>query len=101
MNRLIACMIALTFLFSTVDALLTIRAVEMGIAYEANPFMAYFYGISPLVFFLVKTLIIGASSIFFWKKREVAASRYAVVFGLVVYSAIIGWHLHGLIYFYE
>jgi hypothetical protein len=98
-HRVLYWILAFTFLFSTVDAILTIIQVGNGWATEANPFMKFFLDIHPAAFFMAKSLIMCASVSVLWSAKTNKLAMPAALVGFSIYSAIIGWHIHGLTYF--
>lgn len=78
---------------NVIDGLFTVCFLELGLAHEANPLMRLAYEASPLVFMGVKLLVVGGGVLLLWAHRDTRAARFALAFGLAIYSAILGWHL--------
>ncbi len=96
MNTLLYKVIAATFLLSTLDAVLTIVEVENGWAHETNALMGMFLSIHPVLFFLVKSVMVAMCLHFLWEKRNYTLARGGVLTCFAVYSGLIGYHIHGL-----
>ena len=83
-----------------IDLTATIYWVANDLGHEANPIMAFFLGISPLLFVLTKLGLsaVGIWILYFFRKRF-AATIFKVLLGLnLVYISIFVYHLWGLLF---
>jgi hypothetical protein len=85
-------------LLSVLDLVFTLRALQNG-AQEANPLMKALLDWDPAVAGSVKVGIIVALSLLIWKMRRYRIILQVAVFALVVYAAIIAYHVYALINF--
>ena len=85
-------------LLSILDLVFTLRALQNG-AVEANPLMKALLAWDPAVAGGVKVGIIMALSLLIWKMRRYRLVLQVAVFALVVYAAIIAYHIYSLIAF--
>jgi hypothetical protein len=85
-------------LLSILDLVFTRRALQNG-AQEANPLMKALLDWNPAVAGGVKVGIIMALSLLIWKMRRYRIVLQVAVFALVVYAAIIAYHIYCLIAF--
>jgi Domain of unknown function (DUF5658) len=76
--RLVAAILVVVML-SVLDAFLTIELIHRG-AKEANPVMAYYLSLGPLVFFLVKYFLTAASIllVLIYKNVRLFGTRFQV-----------------------
>jgi hypothetical protein len=83
-----------------IDLTATIYWVANDLGHEANPIMAFFLGISPLLFVLTKLGLsaVGIWILYFFRKRF-TATIFKVLLGLnLVYISIFVYHLWGLLF---
>jgi hypothetical protein len=85
-------------LLSILDLVFTLRALQNG-AQEANPLMNALLAWNPAVAGGVKVGIIMALSLLIWQMRRYRIVLKVAVFALVVYAAIIAYHVYFLIAF--
>ena len=83
-----------------IDLTATIYWVANDLGHEANPIMAFFLGISPLLFVLTK---LGLSAVGIWIlyffRKSFTATIFKVLLGLnLVYISIFVYHLWGLLF---
>ncbi len=81
---------------NAIDAVLTLIWVWRGAAIEANPMMANLVHNNPLLFVIVKMILVGLGSIFLWRLRR---RKFAVVsiFGVfLVYYWLLLYHLRAM-----
>lgn len=88
----------LLLLLSAVDGVLTLVSVGLGMAYEANPVMGVLYSAHPLVFYVVKQALVYCSCLLLLSaaRRSPRATAMALVSCCMLYSAVVGWHMHVL-----
>ena len=87
-------------IFILIDLTATIFWVANDLGHEANPIMAFFLGISPLLFVSVK---LGLSAVGIWIlyffRRRFTDAIFRILLGLnVVYIALFVYHLWGLLF---
>ncbi len=87
-------------IFILIDLTATIFWVANDLGHEANPIMAFFLGISPLLFVIVK---LGLSAVGIWIlyffRRRFTDTIFRILLGLnVVYIALFVYHLWGLLF---
>lgn len=71
------------------DAALTLCAVEFGDAVEANPLMAALLAHGPLVFVLVKHLLVSLGLVLLWRFRARPLARAGAWLVLPIYPALV------------
>jgi hypothetical protein len=83
------------FLLSTVDGLLTITSIGLGLAHEANPVMALLYHAHPLVFFCGKQALMYGCCLMLLKgaTKRPSAVMGATIGACVVYTLVFAWHM--------
>jgi hypothetical protein len=85
-------------LLSILDLVFTLRALQHG-AQEGNPLMKALFDWDPAVAAGVKVGIILALSLLIWRMRRYRLVLQVAVFALVVFAAIVAYHIYGLIAF--
>ena len=75
------------------DAILTMLWVYSGQATEANPLMANLLNSHPVLFVLVKILLVGLGSLVLYKRREHQFAAVGIVGLFIVYYGILIYHL--------
>jgi hypothetical protein len=76
-------------LSNLLDAALTLCAVEFGDAVEANPLMAALLAHGPLVFVVVKHLLVSLGLVLLWRFRERPLARAGAWLVLPIYPALV------------
>ena len=95
MARSYAIRVGLIVLASAVDALLTLIHIRLGVAGEANPAMAALLVAGGAgAFVLVKMSLTAFACLYLWTTRDVLFSRVASHGLVLVYVALLLWHLH-------
>lgn len=79
-------------MLNLVDLVSTIASIEIGLAEELNPLMAYAYSVSPALFVLLKVFLVGFGLWIGWKNRQLRLVRRALLWILFVYIGLMGWH---------
>jgi hypothetical protein len=86
------------FAANIIDGILTIYAyIKFGIA-EMNPLLIYPLSISPLIFILVKTFLVGLCLYLLWKRQDKLLARIFILVVLILYLGIILFHSYFLIF---
>jgi hypothetical protein len=78
------------------DAVLTIFAVETGRATEANPLMKPLVHESPVVFLIVKTMLVLLGCFLLWRLRKRPFAVFSIFLAFLVYYGIVIYHLRAL-----
>jgi hypothetical protein len=76
-----------------VDGMCTLMLLQLNLAREANPLMAWVYGMSPLSFMVTKLGIVQFGLLLLWMQRHLRAARLGLQFGAVVYAVIVAYHV--------
>lgn len=79
-------------LLNLVDALCTITWVELRIAWEANPVMAFALSGSPVIFMVAKMALVQLGTWLLVSHQHTRAARVALAFGCALYVGIAAWH---------
>lgn len=79
----------LVLVLNTLDAISTVLATQYYGAIEANPLMDYLLELHPMVFVVVKVVLVNAVAAWAW---SVAKPRRAFMIVAVLYSALIVSH---------
>tara|TARA_R100000808_G_C2154691_1_gene165908 strand:+ start:7164 stop:7478 length:315 start_codon:yes stop_codon:yes gene_type:complete len=88
----------LCFIFVTnmLDASLTLHWVFNGIAYEANPLMAFLISYSPLLFWFIKVFVVYIASLGLWVNRHRRWVQWAAFGVAIVYGWVLGIHMDAI-----
>jgi hypothetical protein len=78
---------------NALDATLTLCAIEFGDAVEANPLMEVLLAKGPLVFVVVKHLLVSLGLMLLWRFRARPLARAGVWAVLPVYPALLAYEL--------
>ena len=85
--------LALTLLLLNLfDALCTITWVELRIAWEANPVMAFALEGSPVIFMVTKMALVQLGTWLLATHQQSRAARVALAGGCALYVGIAAWH---------
>ena len=87
-------------IFILIDLTATIFWVANGLGHEANPIMAFFLEISPLLFVVAKLGLsaVGIWILYYFRKRFTVTIFRALLFLNLVYIAIFVYHLWGVLF---
>jgi hypothetical protein len=83
---------ALLLLGNLLDALFTFTLLQLDLVSEANPFMRWVYGHSPVSFMLLKLSCVQFGLLILWAQRHVPAAGLAIQAGAGLYMAIVAYH---------
>ena len=88
-------------IFILIDLTATIFWLANGLASEANPVMAYFLDISPLLFVIAKLGLsaIGIWILYYFRKRFTSIIFQILLLLNLVYIVISIYHLYGVLFF--
>ena len=84
--------LAMIFIMSVFDGVLTILWVLSAQAVEANPLWANLLEFHPLVFMVAKTGLVGGGVYLLWRHRLLVASVLATFALFLVYYTLIVYH---------
>ena len=87
------------FVLNVLDGWLTIVWIKEGLAYEANPVMAYLLHIHPAVFMLVKLSLVFLGSLVLLRFYNKPMAIVGVILLLSVYSTLLVYHGKGMMMF--
>jgi hypothetical protein len=76
-----------------VDGLCTLVLLQLNLAREANPLMAWAYGMSPLSFMVTKLGIVQFGLLLLWMQRHQRAARVGMQVGAAAYTVIVTYHV--------
>ena len=76
-----------------VDALGTLTWLQMGLATEANPVMAWALELGPAVFILSKVALVCQAVGLLWRHRRNGGARLALVPVAILYALVVGTHI--------
>ena len=85
-------------LLSILDLVFTLRALQHG-AVEGNPLMKALFDWDPTIGAVAKVGIIMALSLLIWRMRRYRIILQVAVFALVLFGAIVAYHVYCLIAF--
>jgi len=88
--------ISLILCLNLLDAILTLTEIHFGIATEANPMMKALIDLSPALFVIGKTMLVGGCLGVLYLLRKHRQAHSGVRFVGIIYSLLIGWHMLGL-----
>jgi hypothetical protein len=87
--------VAAVVVLNMLDGILTIGWIEFGRAVELNPLMDYLLGTHPVLFILIKMLLVCLGVLLLWRFRSRASAVLSIYLCFVVYSGILLYHLSG------
>ena len=99
MRKIVRLVYILT-IFILIDLTATIYWIANDLGHEANPIMAFFLDISPLLFVIAKLGLsgVGIWILYFFRERF-TKTIFKVLLGLnLVYISIFVYHLWGLVF---
>jgi hypothetical protein len=85
-----------TLILNLLDAILTLGAVNAGLAVEANPLMANLLDSSPVGFVLTKTTLVSLGLILLWRHRGRGMAAAGIVGSALLYGGIVAYHVNAL-----
>lgn len=90
--------VKVTLVLNLLDALFTLTWVGLGLASEANPFMAELVVQHPVAFVVTKLALVGLGSLLLWRYRRRPLAVVAMFLAFLVYYAILLMHVDYLSY---
>lgn len=83
----------LVICFNVLDLLFTALYLTLGVATEANPLLAAAWELHPMAFVAAKSLLVGFGLAVLHVCRNRAAAQIGMGGALLVYAAVVGWHV--------
>ena len=77
------------------DGVLTIGWIQSGRAVEANPLMDILLGIHPVLFMLIKLLLVCLGVSLLWRLRTNTTAVFSIHLCFIAYSFIFLYHVGG------
>ena len=99
MKKIVRLAYVLT-IFIFIDLTATIYWIANDLGHEANPIMAFFLDISPVLFVVVKLGLSGAGIwiLYYFRKRFTKTIFRILLFLNLVYISVFVYHLWGLLF---
>jgi hypothetical protein len=99
MRNIVRLVYILTF-FILIDLTATIYWIAQGLGHEANPIMAFFLQISPLLFVITKLGLsgVGIWILYYFRKRFTQLIFRVLLLLNLVYISVFVYHLWGLLF---
>ena len=88
-------LLRLVYIANILDAVLTLCWVNMQVADEANPLMAYLIDIDTTLFLLVKISFVTLSCVILWVFRAHHMAKLIAFLAAILYLCIIIYHIVG------
>lgn len=79
--------------FNLIDAIFTLFYLEIGIAYEANPFMNYFYSSGPLFFMMAKIILLMGGCYILSRYLKYDYAKFFITLSFVLYYMLVIYHV--------
>ena len=70
------------------DAIFTLLWIELNLARELNPFMAFLIEINPILFVVVKTILVNTGVWLIWLNKESSLSKLAIAPVFLLYFLV-------------
>lgn len=86
--------LGIIFLLNAIDGVLTVFWVLSGNASEANPLMDHLIAVNPVVFMVVKLVLVALGSYLLWRVRHKRAAVVAIFILFMVYYGILVIHAY-------
>ena len=83
----------LLLLGNLIDGLCTLVLLQLNVAQEANPLMAWVYGISPVSFMVTKLAMVQSGMLLLLMYRHLRCAQLALQVGAAAYAGIVLYHL--------
>lgn len=95
--QLLGTVLALVLVLNLIDLTATITWIQLGLAEEVNPFMDYLLQIHPLLFALVKIVLVSTAVMILWRFRDHGATHVASGLALTLYMGTYVMHAYGAV----
>ena len=76
-----------------VDGLCTLLLLQLDLAREVNPLLAWIYGMSPVSFMVTKLALVQTGLLMLWMHRHVRAAQVGLQVGATAYAGIVAYHI--------
>jgi hypothetical protein len=76
-----------------VDGLCTLLLLQLNLAREVNPLLAWVYGMSPVSFMVTKLALVQSGLLLLWMHRHVRAAQVGLQVGAIAYAGIVAYHV--------
>jgi hypothetical protein len=83
----------LLLLGNLIDGLSTLVLLQLNMAHEANPIMAWVYGLSPVSFMVTKLAMVQSGMLLLWMHRHLRCAQLALQAGAAAYAAMVVYHI--------
>lgn len=83
-------------ILNVLDAVFTIIWISLGLATEANPFMAEVAHNDPGLFITVKFLLVGFGSFLLWRQRKRPGAVIGIFVVFLAYYFVLLYHLQAM-----
>lgn len=90
--------VKVTLVLNLIDAVFTLIWVRLGLASEANPFLAELVNAHPLGFVTLKLGLVGLGSLLLWRLRQRPLAVIAMFLAFLAYYVILLMHVDYLSY---
>ena len=94
--RLLRGLVVSLVLLNAIDGILTIFWINTGRFTEANPLMNIPISSHPVLFMLVKMLLVSLGTILLWRNRDHAFAAISIFFCFTVYCFVLTFHFSAL-----
>lgn len=85
--------LAIVLVFNFIDASLTLLAVHVGIAEEANPIMAAILSLGSVPFVVTKIGLVSLGVAMLWRMRRRPLAVFGSFAALCAYAFVMGYHV--------
>jgi len=85
-------LVVLSVSMHLVDAWSTMFFIRNGYATEANPLMAHFYEISPLVFLFFKMFLAILGTLILYQYRHEKLAKIGLIFVVLTFAGVVMYH---------
>jgi uncharacterized protein DUF5658 len=75
------------------DGLCTLILLQLNVAHEANPVLAWIYAMSPVSFMVTKLAMVQSGLLLLWMHRHRRAAQVGLQVGAGIYAAIVIYHI--------
>ena len=82
-------------ILNMLDGVLTIAWIGSGRATEANPLMDVLLAANPILFMIVKTLLVYLGVLLLWQHRNKMTAVVSLYLCFFAYTCVFLYHLHG------
>jgi hypothetical protein len=76
-----------------VDGLCTLLLLQLDLAREVNPLLAWVYALSPVSFMVTKLGLVQSGLLMLWLHRHLRAAQVGLHVGALTYAGIVAYHV--------